>query len=84
MLVKRHQNTLRRVDCVSPMNIEGMVSENIHNDALYDYQLQGLKWMFDNFKSKRSVILAGMFMNSKATMHDSIAGILNISRVFSY
>ncbi|KAM3334546.1 hypothetical protein ACQJBY_029148 [Aegilops geniculata] len=58
MLVKRHQNTLRRVDCVSPMNIEGMVSENIHNDALYDYQLQGLKWMFDNFKSKRSVILA--------------------------
>ncbi|KAM3353374.1 hypothetical protein ACQJBY_024495 [Aegilops geniculata] len=58
MLVKRHQNTSRRVDCVSPMNIEGMVSENVHNDALYDYQLQGLKWMFDNFKSRRSVILA--------------------------
>ncbi|KAI5003091.1 hypothetical protein ZWY2020_027741 [Hordeum vulgare] len=58
MLVRRHQNTLRRVDCVSPMDIEGMASENAHNDALYDYQLQGLKWMFDNFKSRRSVILA--------------------------
>lgn len=66
MLVKRHQNTLKRVDCVSQICLDGMIPEKVHSDSLYDYQLQGLQWIFDNFQTRRSVILAGMFMNSKA------------------
>ncbi|CAM0883929.1 unnamed protein product [Alopecurus aequalis] len=59
MLVKRHRNTLKRADCVSQMYIDEMIPENVHG-ALYDYQLQGLQWIFDNFKARprRSVILA--------------------------
>jgi chromodomain-helicase-DNA-binding protein 4 len=67
MLFKRHQNTLKRADCVSQMHTDEMIPENLHGGALYDYQLQGLQWIFDNFKTRRSVILAGMPMNSKGT-----------------
>uniref|UniRef100_A0ACD5WIF7 Uncharacterized protein n=1 Tax=Avena sativa TaxID=4498 RepID=A0ACD5WIF7_AVESA len=58
MLVERHQNTLKRADCVSQMNTDEMIPENVHSGALYDYQRQGLQWIFDNFKARRSVILA--------------------------
>jgi chromodomain-helicase-DNA-binding protein 4 len=69
MLVERHRNTLKRADCISQMYTDEMIPENVHSGALYDYQLQGLQWIFDNFKIRRSVILAGMLMNSKDTIH---------------
>lgn len=65
MLVKRHRNALNRVDCVNQMCMDSMIPETVHNGVLYDYQLQGLKWIFENYKTRKSVILAGMFMNSK-------------------
>ncbi|KAM0843843.1 hypothetical protein ACQ4PT_057446 [Festuca glaucescens] len=58
MLVERHRNTLKRADCISQMYTDEMIPENVHSAALYDYQLQGLQWIFDNFKTRRSVILA--------------------------
>ncbi|KAM0925852.1 hypothetical protein ACQ4PT_003771 [Festuca glaucescens] len=58
MLVERHRNTLKRADCISQMYTDEMIPENVHSGALYDYQLQGLQWIFDNFKIRRSVILA--------------------------
>jgi chromodomain-helicase-DNA-binding protein 4 len=65
MLVERHQKTLKRIDHVSPLFLDRVIPEEVHNGALYDYQLQGLQWIFNNFKTKRNVILAGKFMNSK-------------------
>ncbi|KAL6614067.1 hypothetical protein ACP70R_036337 [Stipagrostis hirtigluma subsp. patula] len=58
MLVKRHQNSLKRIDCASPICLDGAIPEEIHNGALYDYQLQAVQWMFDNFKTRRNIILA--------------------------
>ncbi|RLN25283.1 hypothetical protein C2845_PM07G30510 [Panicum miliaceum] len=57
-LVERHQSVLKRIDCVSPVCLEGVITEEIHNGALYGYQHQGLQWIFDNFKTRRNVILA--------------------------
>ncbi|RLN05035.1 hypothetical protein C2845_PM13G15190 [Panicum miliaceum] len=57
-LVERHQGVLKRIDCVSPVCLEGVITEEIHNGALYGYQHQGLQWIFDNFKTRRNVILA--------------------------
>jgi chromodomain-helicase-DNA-binding protein 4 len=58
-LIERHQNTLKRTDCVSSVCLDDVSPKEIHN-SLYDYQLQGLQWIFDNFKTKKNVILAGM------------------------
>ncbi|PNT73311.1 CHD3-type chromatin-remodeling factor PICKLE-like [Brachypodium distachyon] len=58
MLVKRHRNALNRVDCVNQMCMDSMIPETVHNGVLYDYQLQGLKWIFENYKTRKSVILA--------------------------
>jgi chromodomain-helicase-DNA-binding protein 4 len=68
-LVEKHQSALKRLDCVSPTCLEGVITEDVHNGALYSYQHQGLQWIFDNYKARRNVILAGMFMTSKAVMH---------------
>ncbi|TVU36285.1 hypothetical protein EJB05_18215, partial [Eragrostis curvula] len=57
-LIERHQNTLKRHDCVNPICQDGVIPEEVQNGALYDYQLQGLQWMLDNFKTKRNIILA--------------------------
>lgn len=65
-LVERHQNALKRTDCVSPTSLEGVITKEVNNGALYSYQLQGLQWIFDNFKTRRNVILAGKIMNFKA------------------
>uniref|UniRef100_K3XRZ6 CHD3-type chromatin-remodeling factor PICKLE n=1 Tax=Setaria italica TaxID=4555 RepID=K3XRZ6_SETIT len=57
-LVERHQIASKRIDCVSPICLEGVITEDVHNGALYSYQHQGLQWIFDNFKARRNVILA--------------------------
>jgi len=57
-LVERHQRALKRIDCVSPVCLKGVITEEVHNGALYGYQNQGLQWIFDNFRTRRNVILA--------------------------
>ncbi|KAG2602355.1 CHD3-type chromatin-remodeling factor PICKLE-like isoform X2 [Panicum virgatum] len=57
-LVERHHSALKRIDCVSPVCLKGVITEEVHNGALYGYQQQGLQWIFDNFKARRNVILA--------------------------
>jgi len=71
-LVERHHSALKRIDCVSPVCLKGVITEEVHNGALYGYQNQGLQWIFDNFRTRRNVILAGTFMNPKAVMHGSL------------
>ncbi|KXG33813.2 hypothetical protein SORBI_3003G377300 [Sorghum bicolor] len=58
MLVERHQKTLKKPNHVSPLFLDSVISKEVHNGALYDYQLQGLQWIFNNFKTRRNVILA--------------------------
>jgi chromodomain-helicase-DNA-binding protein 4 len=79
MLIERHQNTLKRVDCISETCMYGILPYEVDNGVLYGYQLQGLKWMFQNFIARRSVILAGMFMSFKAIMHHALVLLTIIS-----
>ncbi|KAL6840221.1 hypothetical protein ACP4OV_030031 [Aristida adscensionis] len=58
MLVERHKNKLKIIDSISSSCLDGVIPKEIHNGALYDYQLQGLQWIFDNFRTRRNVILA--------------------------
>lgn len=71
MLVRRHKNASKRVN-ISQTCLDGSKIEEVHCGALYDYQLQGLQWLIDNFKTRRSVILAGMYINSKYIIHDAL------------
>jgi hypothetical protein len=72
MLIERHQNTLKRVDRVNETCMDGKLPDKVHNGVLYGYQLQGLQWIFQNFITRRSVILAGMFMSPKPKMQDAL------------
>ncbi|CAM0883924.1 unnamed protein product [Alopecurus aequalis] len=58
MLIERHQNASKRVDCVSVTCMDEMLPDKVHSGDLYEYQLQGFKWIFENFRSEKSVILA--------------------------
>ncbi|WVZ67934.1 hypothetical protein U9M48_016946, partial [Paspalum notatum var. saurae] len=58
MLVEMHQKASKRIDHAIPMCLDGVISHEVHNGSLYDYQLQGLQWMLNNFKTRRNVILA--------------------------
>lgn len=62
-LIQRHQRAGEIVDnssITSGSKSQNETPDKLYGGTLYNYQLQGLKWVLSNFKARRNVILAGM------------------------
>ncbi|KAJ4758380.1 chromatin remodeling factor [Rhynchospora pubera] len=56
-LVARHQKALER-DSDKEHELNSEITAEVYKGVLYDYQIQGVQWILDNFRARRNVILA--------------------------
>lgn len=58
-LVERHHRALKR-DLDKEQGLNSKSIAEVYKGVLYDYQIQGVQWILDNFQVRKNVILAGM------------------------
>lgn len=57
-LVERHHRALE-IDLDKEQGLNSKSIAESYKGVLYDYQIQGVQWILDNFQARRNVILAG-------------------------
>jgi chromodomain-helicase-DNA-binding protein 4 len=59
-LVERHRRASEG-DLNKQQGLNSKSITELYKGVLYDYQIQGVQWILDNFKARKNVILAGKF-----------------------